>query len=79
MRAIGRTGASYRAYECELSGVQVRAIGRTRLRGLTRLGSQFHACLMADHLTQLQRTNLNGFPKPGELIEITGAHETGGA
>jgi len=30
---------------------------------------------MADHLTQLQRTNLNGFPKPGELIEITGAHE----
>jgi hypothetical protein len=30
---------------------------------------------MADHLTQLQRTNLDGFPKPGELIEITGAHE----
>ena len=30
---------------------------------------------MADHLTRLQRTNLNGFPKPGELIEITGAHE----
>ncbi|MGD0108437.1 MAG: hypothetical protein ABSC06_31020 [Rhodopila sp.] len=30
---------------------------------------------MADHLTQLQRTNLSGFPKPGELIEITGAHE----
>lgn len=26
-------------------------------------------------LTQLQRTNLDGFPKPGELIEITGAHE----
>lgn len=30
---------------------------------------------MTDHLTQLQRTNLDGFPKPGELIEITGAHE----
>jgi Initiator Replication protein len=27
------------------------------------------------HLTLLQRTNLDGFPKPGELIEITGAHE----
>jgi hypothetical protein len=27
------------------------------------------------HLTVLQRTNLDGFPKPGELIEITGAHE----
>jgi hypothetical protein len=27
------------------------------------------------HLTMLQRTNLDGFPKPGELIEITGAHE----
>jgi plasmid replication initiation protein len=26
-------------------------------------------------LTLLQRTNLDGFPKPGELIEITGAHE----
>jgi hypothetical protein len=30
---------------------------------------------MADHLTLLQRTNHDGFPKPGELIEITGAHE----
>ena len=30
---------------------------------------------MTDHLTLLQRTNLDGFPKPGELIEITGAHE----
>lgn len=30
---------------------------------------------MADHLTLLQRTNLDGFPKAGELIEITGAHE----
>jgi hypothetical protein len=28
-----------------------------------------------DALTRLQRTNLEGFPKPGELIEITGAHE----
>jgi hypothetical protein len=27
------------------------------------------------HLTMLQRTNLEGFPKAGELIEITGAHE----
>src|SRR3984885_2784643 len=27
------------------------------------------------HLTVSQRTNLDGFPKPGELIEITGAHE----
>jgi Initiator Replication protein len=27
------------------------------------------------HLSLLQRTNLDGFPKPGELIEITGAHE----
>ena len=27
------------------------------------------------HLTRLQRTNLDGFPKPGELIEIAGAHE----
>jgi hypothetical protein len=27
------------------------------------------------HLTLLQRTNLDGFPKPGELIEIAGAHE----
>jgi hypothetical protein len=27
------------------------------------------------HFTMLQRTNLDGFPKPGELIEITGAHE----
>jgi hypothetical protein len=27
------------------------------------------------HLTLLQQTNLDGFPKPGELIEITGAHE----
>ena len=26
------------------------------------------------HLTVLQRTNLNGFPKAGELIDITGAH-----
>jgi hypothetical protein len=25
--------------------------------------------------TVLQRTNMNGFPKAGELIEITGAHE----
>ena len=30
---------------------------------------------MADHLTLLQRTNIDGFPKPGELIDITGAHE----
>jgi Initiator Replication protein len=30
---------------------------------------------VAQHLTLLQRTNLDGFPKPGELIEITGAHE----
>jgi hypothetical protein len=30
---------------------------------------------MTHHLTLLQRTNLDGFPKPGELIEITGAHE----
>ena len=28
-----------------------------------------------DHLTVLQRANLDGFPKAGELIEITGAHE----
>lgn len=27
------------------------------------------------HLTLSQRTNFNGFPKAGELIEITGAHE----
>jgi hypothetical protein len=27
------------------------------------------------HLTRLQRTNRDGFPKPGELIEIAGAHE----
>jgi hypothetical protein len=27
------------------------------------------------HRTVLQRTNLEGFPKAGELIEITGAHE----
>ena len=27
------------------------------------------------HLTLLQRTNYQGFPKAGELIEITGAHE----
>jgi hypothetical protein len=27
------------------------------------------------HLTVLQRTNLEGFPKAGELIEITGAYE----
>jgi len=26
------------------------------------------------HLTLLQRTNLDGFPKAGELIDITGAH-----
>jgi hypothetical protein len=26
-------------------------------------------------LTIRQRTNLDGFSKPGELIEITGAHE----
>src|SRR5438270_1033152 len=30
---------------------------------------------MATHLTLAQRTNFDGFPKPGELIEITGAHE----
>ena len=30
---------------------------------------------MPPHLTVLQRTNLDGFPKAGELIEITGAHE----
>jgi hypothetical protein len=30
---------------------------------------------METNLTLLQRTNLDGFPKPGELIEITGAHE----
>ncbi len=30
---------------------------------------------MADHLTLLQKTNHQGFPKAGELIEITGAHE----
>jgi hypothetical protein len=30
---------------------------------------------METSLTLLQRTNLDGFPKPGELIEITGAHE----
>jgi Initiator Replication protein len=31
--------------------------------------------LVTDHLTRLQKTNHEGFPKPGELIEITGAHE----
>jgi len=30
---------------------------------------------MPPSLTVLQRTNPAGFPKPGELIEITGAHE----
>jgi hypothetical protein len=30
---------------------------------------------VTDHLTLLQRSNLDGFPKPRELIEITGAHE----
>ena len=30
---------------------------------------------MTDHLTLIQRTNIDGFPKAGELIEITGAHE----
>jgi Initiator Replication protein len=30
---------------------------------------------MTTHLTLAQRTNFDGFPKPGELIEITGAHE----
>lgn len=30
---------------------------------------------MPPHLTVLQRTNLDGFPKAGELIEISGAHE----
>jgi hypothetical protein len=30
---------------------------------------------MITHLTLQQRTNLDGFPKSGELIEITGAHE----
>ena len=30
---------------------------------------------MEPALTRLQRTNLDGFPKAGELIEITGAHE----
>lgn len=29
---------------------------------------------MAQHLTTLQKTNLSGFPKAAELIEITGAH-----
>lgn len=35
----------------------------------------FHVCPMPEHLTVMQRTNLDGFPKAGELIEITGAHE----
>ena len=30
---------------------------------------------MSPHLTVLQRTNIDGFPKAGELIEISGAHE----
>ena len=30
---------------------------------------------MSSHRTVLQRTNLDGFPKACELIEITGAHE----
>jgi hypothetical protein len=30
---------------------------------------------MSPSLTVLQRTNMDGFPKAGELIEITGAHE----
>jgi hypothetical protein len=30
---------------------------------------------VTDHLTLIQRTNIDGFPKAGELIEITGAHE----
>jgi hypothetical protein len=30
---------------------------------------------MSAHLTVLQRTNMDGFPKAGEMIEITGAHE----
>jgi hypothetical protein len=30
---------------------------------------------MAPHLTLLQRTNHDGFPKAGELIEITGCHD----
>jgi hypothetical protein len=31
--------------------------------------------LIMANLTVLQRTNMDGFPKAGELIEITGAHE----
>jgi Initiator Replication protein len=30
---------------------------------------------MTTHLTLAQKTNFDGFPKPGELIEITGTHE----
>lgn len=30
---------------------------------------------MVAHLTARQKTNLNGFPKPAELIEITGSHQ----
>jgi len=30
---------------------------------------------VTDHLTVRQKTNLDGFPKAGEMIELTGAHE----
>jgi hypothetical protein len=30
---------------------------------------------MGTSLTTAQRTNASGFPKPSELIEITGAHQ----
>ena len=124
MRAIGRTSASYRACVCELSGVRLRAVGRTGYATTKDRGAHEQlpprARLLDDppqaqlasyrayfgglpggyiptaaacefdetssrycrflrmprpHLTRLQRTNRDGFPKPGELIEIAGAHE----
>jgi Initiator Rep protein, WH2/Initiator Replication protein, WH1 len=82
LRVNGRTTAARkpaavrkRAYEAERDVWLLLGNGRTaslaarltriRLAGLGALGMS---------LTIAQKTNLAGFPKPGELIEISGAH-----
>ena len=81
---------TYRSKRAELqeqtggvAGANGRSCRSTRAysRDRAELQEAFDSCLLLshagrmDHLTLLQRTNLDGFPKAGELIEITGAHE----
>src|SRR5664279_5640670 len=66
MRVNGTGDASKRNWRCEKPGANAR---------LTGLHSQLQGCRMKTSLTVLQRTNFEGFPKAGELIEITGAYE----